>query len=249
MIVLVVVVLVVVVLVVVVLVMVVSVVVSPTHHGDGDVEHFHVLGLKLEHIVTGFEVVEVDDGARWAGRGSIEGFLGFEMVVLIVLVMLAFFVMVFLIVVVLVVVVLVMVVHVVTLFVMVWEFQRVSGVVAIKLGRVIFLLGQVHGFHGPVQTVTELVNEDGLVIQGGLTRWHGVGHCGSGGIVAHALQGGVDPGFEAEAVVQEQVRFTKPNEVLSGGGVIVNGDVTGGNQFNVHQTAADGRHQLLNVVG
>jgi len=70
---LVVVVLVVVVLVVVVLVVVVlsvlvlvSVVVSAAHHGDGEVEHLHVLSLELKHIMTRFEVVEVDDGARRA---------------------------------------------------------------------------------------------------------------------------------------------------------------------------------------
>ena len=165
------------------------------------------------------------------------------MIVFIVLVVVALFVMVFF-----VVVVLVVVVHVVTLFVVVWEFKRVSGVVAIKLGRLVFLLGQVHGFHGPVQTVTELVNEDGLVIQRGLSRWHGVRHRSGRGIVAHAFQSGVDPRFEAKAVVQEQVGVSKSDEVLGRWGVIVNGDVARGNQFHIHQTAADGRHKLFNVV-
>ena len=59
--------LVVVVLVMAFFVMVVSVVVSPAHHGNGDVEHLHVLCIKFEDVVTGFKVVDVDDGARWTG--------------------------------------------------------------------------------------------------------------------------------------------------------------------------------------
>jgi len=83
--------------------------------------------------------------------------------------MLAFFVMVFLIVVVFLMVVLVMVVHVVTLFVMMREFQRVSGVVTIKLRCFVFILSKVHGFHCTGQAFAKLVHKDGLVIQGGLT--------------------------------------------------------------------------------
>jgi len=53
-------------------------------------------------------------------------------------------------------------------------------------------------------------------------------HRGGWGVIAHALEGGVDPRFEAKAVIQEQVRITKPNEVLSGGCVVMNGDVPRG---------------------
>ena len=114
---------------------------------------------------------------------------------------------------------------------------------------VFFLGGEVRCFVGPfVEVLAQIGDEHCLEFQSKVAVWHGVGGHGLRGRGTHRVEGGVNPGLQAEAVVEEEVRRTERHHVSGSGFVVVHGDVGRAKQLHLHKVTAHGFSELLDVV-
>ena len=72
---------------------------------------------------------------------------------------------------------------------------------------------------------------------------------GQGSVRPHTGQRGVDPWFETETVVKEDVSVLQTNDVLWRRLVVVNGDVVHAHHFNAHQVTAYCGNKFGDVIG
>ena len=91
---------------------------------------------------------------------------------------------------------------------------------------VFFFVNKLYGFVRAFRkSFAQIANEERFVVYGFFTVWHGVDLDGGWCIAAECIKGFIDPGLEAESVIEEDVSILESNEIRSRWFIIVDGDV------------------------
>ena len=222
--------------VVAVVAVVVAVVVCATHARNGHAERILAFRLKFKHVLACFHVEHVDRRSSIAALGVVKRHLRAERIVVAVVVLI-FVVVVFLFV-------------VIVLLAVVGEGEVVAAVIAVKLLGFVGVMceGVNVGCGRSGHRGAKFVDENGLEVKGVFTAGHGVGgvHCRA--VSGQVGKGPIDPGLQAQAVVEEDISTVQADDVRCTWLVVVDRHVRGAHHLDVDEAASDGFSQLRHVV-
>ena len=222
--------------VVAVVAVVVAVVVCATHARNGHAERILAFRLKFKHVLACFHVEHVDRRSSIAALGVVKRHLRAERIVVAVVVLI-FVVVVFLFV-------------VIVLLAVVGEGEVVAAVIAVKLLGFVGVMceGVNVGCGRSGHRGAKFVDENGLEVKGVFTAGHGVGGVRCWTVIGQVGKGPVDPGLQAQAVVEEDISTVQADDVRCTWLVVVDRHVRGAHHLDVDEAASDGFSQLRHVV-